>query len=118
MLCSIWWIRPDTQRRESVDLGSSPVEDTKYACADLIRRRGTDVVQPDNRRVGGVSEWMESAAIADGYEVEVFLNESSRINTETRFAVADKFIAALPAELPPPTTKTCSFFVRLGACRR
>jgi L-alanine-DL-glutamate epimerase-like enolase superfamily enzyme len=44
---------------------------TKYAFADLIARRGADVVQPDNRRAGGVSEWMEIAAIADGYEVEV-----------------------------------------------
>jgi L-alanine-DL-glutamate epimerase-like enolase superfamily enzyme len=44
---------------------------TKYAFADLIARRGADVVQPDNRRAGGVSEWMEIAAIADGYQVEV-----------------------------------------------
>jgi L-alanine-DL-glutamate epimerase-like enolase superfamily enzyme len=44
---------------------------TKYAFADLIARRGADVVQPDNRRAGGVSEWMEIAAIADGYGVEL-----------------------------------------------
>ena len=44
---------------------------TKYAFADLIARRGADVVQPDDRRAGGVSEWMEIAAIADGYNVEV-----------------------------------------------
>lgn len=44
---------------------------TKYAFADLLARRGADVVQPDNRRAGGVSEWMEIAAIAGGYEVEV-----------------------------------------------
>jgi L-alanine-DL-glutamate epimerase-like enolase superfamily enzyme len=44
---------------------------TKYAFADLIAKRGADVVQPDNRRAGGVCEWMEIAAIADGYEVEV-----------------------------------------------
>jgi L-alanine-DL-glutamate epimerase-like enolase superfamily enzyme len=44
---------------------------TKYQFADLIARRGADVVQPDNRRAGGVSEWMEIAAIADGYGVEV-----------------------------------------------
>ncbi len=44
---------------------------TKYAFADLIARRGADIVQPDNRRAGGVSEWMEIAAIADGYGVEV-----------------------------------------------
>ncbi|HEV2498126.1 MAG TPA: mandelate racemase/muconate lactonizing enzyme family protein, partial [Terriglobia bacterium] len=44
---------------------------TKYAFADLIARRGADVVQPDSRRAGGVCEWMEIAAIADGYEVKV-----------------------------------------------
>jgi L-alanine-DL-glutamate epimerase-like enolase superfamily enzyme len=40
-------------------------EYTKYAFADLIARRGVDVVQPDGRRAGGVAEWMEIGAIAD-----------------------------------------------------
>ena len=40
-------------------------EYTKYAFADLIQRRCVDVVQPDARRAGGISEWMEIAAIAD-----------------------------------------------------
>ena len=44
---------------------------TKYAFADLIARRGADVVQPDNHRAGGVTEWMEIAAIADGYGLEL-----------------------------------------------
>jgi L-alanine-DL-glutamate epimerase-like enolase superfamily enzyme len=44
---------------------------TKYAFADLIAKRGADVVQPDNRRAGGVTEWMEIAAIADGYGLEL-----------------------------------------------
>ncbi len=44
---------------------------TKYAFADLIARRGADVVQPDNRRAGGVTEWMEIAAVADAYGLEV-----------------------------------------------
>jgi L-alanine-DL-glutamate epimerase-like enolase superfamily enzyme len=44
---------------------------TKYAFADLISRRGADVVQPDNRRAGGVTEWMEIAAVADAYGLEV-----------------------------------------------
>lgn len=38
---------------------------TKYQFNDLIQRRGADVVQPDNRRAGGVTEWLEIAAIAD-----------------------------------------------------
>jgi L-alanine-DL-glutamate epimerase-like enolase superfamily enzyme len=40
-------------------------EYTKYAFADLINRRCVDVVQPDARRAGGISEWMEVAALAD-----------------------------------------------------
>ena len=44
---------------------------TKYAFVDLIERRGADVVQPDNRRAGGVTEWMEIAAIADGFGLEL-----------------------------------------------
>ena len=44
---------------------------TKYAFHDLIARHGADVVQPDNRRAGGVSEWMEIAAIADAAGLEL-----------------------------------------------
>jgi L-alanine-DL-glutamate epimerase-like enolase superfamily enzyme len=44
---------------------------TKFAFADLIARRGADVVQPDNRRAGGVTEWLEIAAIADAYGLEL-----------------------------------------------
>ena len=44
---------------------------TKYAFADLIARKGADVVQPDNRRAGGVTEWMEIAAIADAAGLEL-----------------------------------------------
>jgi L-alanine-DL-glutamate epimerase-like enolase superfamily enzyme len=42
-------------------------EYTKYSFADLMSRRGVDIVQPDGRRAGGVSERMEIAAIADGF---------------------------------------------------
>lgn len=38
---------------------------TKYQFNDLIQHRGADIVQPDNRRAGGVTEWIEIAAIAD-----------------------------------------------------
>jgi L-alanine-DL-glutamate epimerase-like enolase superfamily enzyme len=43
----------------------------KYEFKDLIERRGADVVQPDNRRAGGVTEWMEIAAIADAFGLQV-----------------------------------------------
>ncbi|HVN04571.1 MAG TPA: mandelate racemase/muconate lactonizing enzyme family protein [Bryobacteraceae bacterium] len=46
-------------------------EYTKYPYADLISRHGVDIVQPDNRRAGGVSEWMEIAAVAAAFGVDV-----------------------------------------------
>jgi L-alanine-DL-glutamate epimerase-like enolase superfamily enzyme len=46
-------------------------EYTKFSCLDLISRRGVDVVQPDNRRAGGLTEWMEIGAIADGFGLEL-----------------------------------------------
>jgi L-alanine-DL-glutamate epimerase-like enolase superfamily enzyme len=46
-------------------------EYTKYGFVDLMERRGVDVVQPDNRRAGGLTEWMEIAAIADGFGLEL-----------------------------------------------
>lgn len=46
-------------------------EYTKYSFADLISRRGVDVVQPDSRRTGGVTEWMEIGAIADAAKLPV-----------------------------------------------
>lgn len=44
---------------------------TKYQFADLINKRGADIVQPDNRRAGGVTEWMEIAAMADANGLEL-----------------------------------------------
>ena len=46
-------------------------EYTRYAFADLIQRHCVDVVQPDARRAGGISEWMEIAAIADAAKLPV-----------------------------------------------
>ncbi len=46
-------------------------EYTKFSCMDLISRRGVDVIQPDNRRAGGLTEWIEIGAIADGFGLEL-----------------------------------------------
>lgn len=58
-------------RELDIRIATGENEYTKYAYADLIGRRGADIVQPDNRRSGGVSEWMEIAAIAAGFGVDV-----------------------------------------------
>src|SRR5260370_27955753 len=46
-------------------------EYNKRAFMDLLLKKGVDVVQPDNRRAGGPTEWMEIAAIADGFGVDL-----------------------------------------------
>jgi L-alanine-DL-glutamate epimerase-like enolase superfamily enzyme len=46
-------------------------EYNKHAFMDLLLKKGADVVQPDNRRAGGPTEWLEIGAIADGFGVEL-----------------------------------------------
>src|SRR5690348_2924709 len=46
-------------------------EYNKHAFMDLLLKKGADVVQPDNRRAGGPTEWMEIGAISDGFGVEL-----------------------------------------------
>jgi L-alanine-DL-glutamate epimerase-like enolase superfamily enzyme len=60
---------------------------TKYAFADLIARKGADVVQPDNRRAGGVTEWMEIAALADAHGIEVASHGGGNTNLNMPLAM-------------------------------
>ncbi len=46
-------------------------EYTKYGFKDLISRGAADIVQPDVGRVGGVTEWMKVAVIADAFNLPV-----------------------------------------------
>ncbi len=46
-------------------------EYTRFAFLDLMLRKGVDVVEPDNRRAGGVTEWMEIGALADAFGLEL-----------------------------------------------
>jgi L-alanine-DL-glutamate epimerase-like enolase superfamily enzyme len=46
-------------------------EYTKHSFLELMKRNAADVLQPDNRRAGGVTEWMEIAALADAFGLEI-----------------------------------------------
>jgi L-alanine-DL-glutamate epimerase-like enolase superfamily enzyme len=59
----------------------------KYQFADLINRRGADVVQPDNRRAGGVTEWMEIAALADANGLELASHGGGAVNMNMLLAM-------------------------------
>ncbi|HWB98308.1 MAG TPA: mandelate racemase/muconate lactonizing enzyme family protein [Bryobacteraceae bacterium] len=58
-------------RTLDIRIATGENEYTKYAYVDLISRHGADVVQPDNRRAGGLTEWLEIGAIADGFGLEL-----------------------------------------------
>lgn len=60
---------------------------TKYQFADLIARKGADVVQPDNRRAGGVTEWMEIAAVADAHGIELASHGGGQTNLNMLLAM-------------------------------
>jgi L-alanine-DL-glutamate epimerase-like enolase superfamily enzyme len=82
---------------------------TKYAFADLIARRGADVVQPDNRRAGGVSEWMEIAAVADAYGVELASHGGGKTNLNMLLAMPNAIymetggtVKLIDGEVPAP----------------
>lgn len=53
---------------------------TKYQFAQLINNKGADVVQPDNRRAGGVTEWMEIAALAGANGLELASHGGGSVN--------------------------------------
>lgn len=53
---------------------------TRHQFADLIQRRGADVVQPDNRRAGGVTEWIEIAALAEAAGLELASHGGGQAN--------------------------------------
>src|SRR5258708_21541758 len=58
-------------RELDIRIATGENEYSKYAFLELLKRGGADIVQPDNRRAGGVTEGMEIGAIAGAFGVEV-----------------------------------------------
>jgi L-alanine-DL-glutamate epimerase-like enolase superfamily enzyme len=54
---------------------------------DLLLKKGADVVQPDNRRAGGPTEWIEIGAIADGFAVELASHGGGPVNMNILCAI-------------------------------
>jgi L-alanine-DL-glutamate epimerase-like enolase superfamily enzyme len=55
----------------TVPIATGENEYTKYAIRDLLQQRAVDIVQPDARRTGGVTEIMEIAAMCDAFNVKL-----------------------------------------------
>jgi L-alanine-DL-glutamate epimerase-like enolase superfamily enzyme len=54
---------------------------------DLMLKKGVDVVQPDNRRGGGPTEWMEIGAISDGFGLELASHGGGPVNLNMLCAI-------------------------------
>jgi L-alanine-DL-glutamate epimerase-like enolase superfamily enzyme len=54
-----------------IDIATGENLYTKYEFLDYMQHKAMDIVQPDNRRAGGVTEWMEIAALADAFGLRV-----------------------------------------------
>ncbi|HRW10517.1 MAG TPA: mandelate racemase/muconate lactonizing enzyme family protein [Caldilineaceae bacterium] len=58
-------------RATDVPIATGEHEYTKYGFKDLLARGGADIVQPDVGRVGGITEWMKVAHLADAFNLPV-----------------------------------------------
>lgn len=74
---------------------------TKHQFNDLIQRRGADIVQPDNRRAGGVTEWLEIAAIADAAGLSLASHGGGDVNMNMLCAIPN----AIYMETSGPQTR-------------
>jgi L-alanine-DL-glutamate epimerase-like enolase superfamily enzyme len=59
----------------------------KHAFMELLQRKGADVVQPDNRRAGGPSEWIEIGAISDAFGLELASHGGGPVNMNILCAI-------------------------------
>lgn len=62
-------------------------EYNKHAFMDLLMKKGADVVQPDNRRAGGPTEWIEIGAISDAFGVELASHGGGAVNMNMLCAI-------------------------------
>jgi L-alanine-DL-glutamate epimerase-like enolase superfamily enzyme len=58
-------------RATTIPVAAGEHEWTKYGFKELISRGGVDIVQPDVGRVGGITEWMKVAHLAQAFNLPV-----------------------------------------------
>jgi len=58
-------------RATKIPIATGEHEYTKYGFKELLTRGAADILQPDVSRVGGVTEWMKVAHMAQGFNLPV-----------------------------------------------
>jgi len=65
---------------------------TKYEFKELIERKAVDIVQADVTKVGGITEWMKVAAIAEAWGLPMAPHAISQIHTPLVAAIPNGLI--------------------------
>ncbi len=58
-------------RATTIPVATGEHEYTRYGFKELVARGGADIVQPDAGRVGGVTEWMKVAHLAEAFNLPI-----------------------------------------------
>jgi L-alanine-DL-glutamate epimerase-like enolase superfamily enzyme len=82
---------------------------TKYDFKTLIERKAVDIIQADATKVGGITEWMKVAAIAEAWGIPMAPHAYPQIHTSLAAAVPngliveciEGFIEGRPYQLMP-----------------
>jgi len=68
----------------NIPVASGETEYTRFGMKDMLEKKSVDVLMPDLQRIGGLSEFRKSAALASAYHVPI----STHIFTEQSLSIA------------------------------
>lgn len=87
-------------RATTIPVATGEHEYTKWGFKDLLARGGADIVQPDIGRVGGVTEWLKVAQLADAFNLPVAPHAYSLLHLHCAMATPNlKVVEILGAEM-------------------
>ena len=76
----------EISKSTTIPIATGEHEYTKYGFKDLVTRGGADIVQPDVGRVGGITEWMKVAHLADSFNLPVAPHAMQLVHLHTTCA--------------------------------
>ncbi|MBM3957611.1 MAG: mandelate racemase/muconate lactonizing enzyme family protein, partial [Gemmatimonadetes bacterium] len=79
-------------RSTSVPIAAGENEYTRYGFRDLVDRRAIDILQPDALIVGGITEFMKVAALAQAHDLDVAPHGSQEVHVHLVAAISNGLI--------------------------
>lgn len=82
----------EVTRATSVPIAAGENEYTRYGFRDLINHRAVDILQPDALVVGGVTEFMKVAALAQANDLDISAHGSQYVHIHLMAAIPNGLI--------------------------